>query len=617
VSVEREDGWRVREEWERAVVRPRGTAVAEEAWRAIDPPTLRAESGAGQVTLRWHPAEGAAGYLVYRSNAPDGAYVLLDHGGGDLVKAVPGPAYCDTTGVRDESAWYRLAAIPAADAPPGPMSEPVQARPQSRMAAPVSVVVDASRELGVLPRPWRMVGAEHLSQLLYTQRFQGIEIGTDYLDAFRLVHEELGVGLVRAHSIFHDELGVYREEGDRPIYDFSGIDRVFDQLRELGIRPVIELSFMPRALARDPTRIVFKYRGIVSPPKDWRRWRDLVAALAQHLVDRYGLDQVSSWAFEVWNEPNLEGFWAGSRSEYFRLYDESAAAIKSVSSRLRIGGPATAAAAWIGDMATHVLMDRVPLDFLSTHIYGTLPLDIEATMRNMELPPVPVWWTEWGVSPGHFRSVNDAAFGVPFILHGMLAAIGRAEYLAYWVLSDHFEELGRPPRLFHGGFGLLTVGNLRKPRYWAIYLLQLLGRQRLAVRLEGDGAESLVNSLAGKAPNGDVQVLIWNGTLDQSKIHGDPLLDREINLQIANLATGPYRLEHFRVDETHSNILSAWQSMGSPDWPNPEGWESLRAANRLETIDPPREVRPRNRALTVSFKLPMPGASFVQLKRLN
>ena len=526
--------------------------------------------------------------------------------------AVPGPSYADTTGRPGVDYWYSVASLSSADGSHGPGSIPVCAA-ATRVAGRIDLEVDAGRVTGTLARPWRMLGSEHLSQLFYGRNEHGLDVGAEFADALRLAQAELGVDRIRAHGILLDELGVYRESDGVPQLDFAGVDRVYDRLLELGLRPVVELSFMPRALARDPNLTVFDYRAIISPPKSWASWRQLVSGLARHLVERYGLDDVASWGFEVWNEPNLEVFWSGTRAEYFRLYDESAAAIKAVDRRLQVGGPATAAAGWIGDFATHLLEVNAPLDFFATHTYGNLPLDVAATAADVGYEPKPVWWTEWGVSPRHFATINDSLLAGPFVLHGMFSAMQRAEYLAYWVISDHFEELGHPPRLLHGGFGLLTVGNLRKPRYWAIRMLQLLGPQRVATAVRGDGAGSLVEALATTGPDGVLQILLWNGTLDQTKADGEALLGRRVRLRVAGVRPGRYRLEHFRVDAKHSNIAAIWISIGSPDWPDARQWATLREKDQLDALVAPASVDVGAGELSLEFHLPMPAMSLLRL----
>ncbi len=177
---------------------------------------------------------------------------------------------------------------------------------------------------------------------------------------------------VRFHGIFDDDVGFYQEDAQgRPEYNFSYIDQIYDGLLANGIRPFVELSFMPGALASTPERQAFWYHPYVAPPRDWDRWEDMIRAFAQHLVARYGIDEVSQWYFEVWNEPNID-FWAGKPKQetYFHLYDVTARALKSVSPRLRVGGPATAQAAWVSAFISHCANGNVPIDFVSTHVYG-------------------------------------------------------------------------------------------------------------------------------------------------------------------------------------------------------------------------------------------------------
>ncbi len=345
--------------------------------------------------------------------------------------------------------------------------------------------------------------------MLSRDRTGGRVIGPEVREALRIAHDELGVRAVRAHAILCDDLGVYTESGGRAMHDFSGVDQVYDQLMEIGLRPVVELSFMPRDLASDPGKTVFSYGAIISPPKDWDRWAGLVRDLAADLTERYGRDEVvSRWAFEVWNEPNLEVFWSGTRED------------KSVHPDLRVGGPSSAAAGWIGELLGHLEGSDLPLDFLSTHVYGNVPLDLRPVLASFGRPGAPIWWTEWGTTPTHFHHVGDTVFAAAFLLRGMASALGRIEALSHWVASDHFEELGRPPELFHGGFGLLSVGNLRKPRYWAMALLGRLGRSRLPVSVRGDGAGGLVEALAARHDDGRIGVLAWNVTLDWDPVPG-------------------------------------------------------------------------------------------------
>ncbi|MFD0524077.1 GH39 family glycosyl hydrolase [Paractinoplanes durhamensis] len=236
-----------------------------------------------------------------------------------------------------------------------------------------------------LHRIWQeMVGSEHLSHLLQTDTTGGRPIGAELREALRRVHDELGVRSVRAHAILGDDLAICRDDG----FDFRRVDEVYDTVLSLGMVPVVEFGYMPGALAADPSATVFTYRGIISPPADWSRWADLIRAFTAHLADRYGVAELRArWRFEVWNEPNLSVFWSGTPADYWRLYTEAARAIKSVDPQLRVGGPATAAVGWIDDQ----LQVDAPVDFLSTHVYGTLPLDLRPWADGR-----PILWTEWG-----------------------------------------------------------------------------------------------------------------------------------------------------------------------------------------------------------------------------
>ena len=267
---------RARADWEKRIGQRSDTQVDTRKAASLPAPTeLTATAGAGQVTLRWQPVAGAMGYSIQRGESPDGPFVRLEHGGGGDVLAVPGPMYADTTGIAGTQYWYAITSISDVNAPLGELSAPVAARPGTENAQPLTLRIQSGTAAGRLNPVWHMLGSEHLSQLFYSAGPGRSNIGAEFEEALRLARSELGTTHIRAHAILDDEQGVYREIAGVAHYDFTAIDRVYDRLLQLELRPIVELSYMPRDLASTPSATVFTYRGIISPPREWKRWAEL------------------------------------------------------------------------------------------------------------------------------------------------------------------------------------------------------------------------------------------------------------------------------------------------------------------------------------------------------
>jgi xylan 1,4-beta-xylosidase len=604
-----------RTDWERRIYRRlTETTAADAASELPAPEGLASAPGNGFVRLEWQPVHGAAGYVLERGRADDDTDPeIVSHGGSD-VPAVVDTAFADT-GVDDDVTYrYRVGAVLGNEHPVWHWSEPVEGSTSGTPGGEVDVAVDATGDAGELDRVWWLVGSERLTQLRFGDLGNGHPIGPEFTEALRLAHEDLGVTAVRAHAILHDDNRVVSRADDGSLaFDFTIVDDLYDQILALGIHPVVELGFMPAAIAADPTQTVFEYRGIISPPSDWSEWHETVSELASHLVERYGIDEVARWGFEVWNEPNLEVFWTGSQDDYLRLYDEAARAVKEVDTRLTVGGPSTAASEWVEALAAYCEKHALPLELATTHTYGNVPLDFRGVLADHGFADAEILWTEWGVGSTHFGPIHDGVSGAPFVLSGMKSAQHRMSALAYWVVSDHFEELGRPPRLFHDGFGLLTLGNLRKPRYWALHLAAHLGDQVLPTEVGGDGADVLVRAWAARHTDGDekgtIDVLVWNGTVNAELLHGDPRLTRDVTVTIGGLTGTSYAVELARIDEQHSNIRAA---ASDAEWPDEAEWQRLQEADHLhiERID---DLTPESGYGTVTVTLPQPGVVRIRL----
>src|SRR5271170_371974 len=226
-----------------------------------------------------------------------------------------------------------------------------------------TIVIDGSAPARAFPHFWEQMFGSGRAIL---------SLRENYRQDLQAVKQITGFQYVRFHAIFHDEVGVYDEDQQgHPVLNFSYVDQIYDGLLDNGVRPFVELSFMPKKLASRLDYHAFWYKQIVSPPKDYAKWDALITAFGQHLIDRYGIDEIVKWYFEVWNEPNID-FWTGKPAQqtYFELYDHTARALKAVNDRIRVGGPATAQAAWVDALIAHAMQGNVPLDFVSTHVYG-------------------------------------------------------------------------------------------------------------------------------------------------------------------------------------------------------------------------------------------------------
>jgi xylan 1,4-beta-xylosidase len=401
---------------------------------------------------------------------------------------------------------------------------------------------------------------------------------------------------VRFHAILHDEVGVYDEdEHGEPVHNFAYVDQIYDGLLKQGVRPVVEISFMPKKLAFNPDALhPFWYKQNVSPPKSWERWDGLMTHLARHLVERYGIDEVAQWYFEVWNEPNID-FWNGipRQESYFELYDHTARDLKSVNARLRVGGPATAAAQWVTDFLKHTAGNHVPVDFVSTHGYADdtaenlfgpnvdVPMDervckaiqkVRGEIQSSATPGLPLFWTEWNV-PG-MMEVRDTSYVGPALANTIRGCDGMVDMMSFWTFSDVFEEGGPIPKPFEGHFGLRAEGGINKPSFYDFALLHTLGSQRLS--------NVSKNALVTKRPDGTLVAAVWNLVDPDQK--GS---ERTLTIRFSNLPRNA-SISMRRVDADHSNTLAVYKTLGSPVSPTEEQVEKMNLATQLEAPQPLR-----------------------------
>ncbi|HKO11224.1 MAG TPA: hypothetical protein VJV22_04605 [Acidobacteriaceae bacterium] len=427
-------------------------------------------------------------------------------------------------------------------------------------------------------------------------RFFNLAVGSDYPGTLirdnsqaqlRLAEDELGFRYLRFHAIFHDVLGTVRIVDDQTVYDWSGIDRLYDNLLARHIKPFVELGFTPKALASSDNSI-FYWHGNTSHP-DPARWRGLIDAFIRHIETRYGKDEVRTWYFEVWNEPNLSGFWEGAdQNAYFQLYDLTSKTIKSIDPELRVGGPSTAGAAWIPEFLAHVQQSGAAVDFVTTHTYGVdggfldehgktdvklspSPNAIVGDVRRVRqeisaspFPRLPLYFTEWSTSYTPADPVHDSYVSAPYILTKLRQSQGLAQGMSYWTYSDLFEEPGPPPAAFYGGFGLLTRDGIRKPAFFAYKYLHALQGDALA----SSDPQSLI-----AVNKGNLAAVLWDFEQPVQKVSDRTFYTRifsahpaaPVELRTAHLAhRAEYHLLVYRTGFRANDAYSAYLEMGAP-----------------------------------------------------
>jgi xylan 1,4-beta-xylosidase len=473
---------------------------------------------------------------------------------------------------------------------------------------PVVIVVDANAPSHSFPHFWeKMFGSGRAV----------LSLRESYGHDLREVKQVTDFEYVRFHAIFHDEVGVYGEDSqDHPAYNFSYVDQIYDGLLANGVKPFVELSFMPQKLAAHNLLHVFWYRPNVSPPKDWGKWDDLVAAFTKHLVDRYGIDEVAQWYFEVWNEPNLD-FWGGEpkQASYWELYDHSARAVKSVNQRIRVGGPATAQAAWVVAFIKHCADNKIPMDFVSTHVYGNdraedvfgtkedIPRDkmvcraVDKVHRQIEassMPTLPLIWSEFNASYKNESEVTDSTYMGPWLADTIRQCDGLVSIMSYWTFSDVFEEQGVVKTPFYGGFGLIAAGGIPKPAYNAFKLLHKLGSQRINV----DSNSAIVT----RRDDGTLVLALWNYAPPEQAG-----LPKTVTVHFKSAK--PRRAVISRLDREHGDVRPAYEKMGSPRYPTQKQIGELRQAAELPD---PENRKLKDEELTIT--LPAQGLALIELK---
>ncbi len=453
----------------------------------------------------------------------------------------------------------------------------------------------------------------------------GLALHREYFEQLKLVQEEIGFQHIRGHGLFCDDIAIYQEmEDGTPEYNFTYVDRVMDSYKELGLKPFLELGFMPEKMASG-TQTIFYWKGNTTPPASYEAWNKMVQALLEHLCDRYGREEVLTWPIEVWNEPNLPGFWEhADMQEYFKLFKSTFYAVKEVDERFRVGGPAVCGGSdevWIRAFVQFCHDNSIPLDFVTRHHYTTeFPepvghygyaelMKAEDGFANLhttreiidsfpEYKGLEIHITEFNTSYIPNCPLHDTNQNAAFLAQ-QLSRLGEDnESYSYWTFGDVFEEQGVPFAPFHGGFGLVANGCIPKPTFWTFAFFKKLKEKK------GHCIYRDNNAVIMQLDDGTRRGVVWNMTNDRRGY------DFEMTLEMAENEEGCLLTK--TVDEDSCNPLKVWHDLGEPANLTEEETKILQEAAIpfAETV----RVKPRNGKTEVSFPVAENGVVYFEWK---
>lgn len=429
------------------------------------------------------------------------------------------------------------------------------------------------------------------------------------------VQKEIPFEYIRFHGIFCDDMMVYNENEDGTVsYNFTYVDELFDFFLRIGIKPFIELGFIPSQLASNKDQVFFWWKANLSFPKDIDRWVALVKAFTTHLIDRYGIDNVRSWYFEIWNEPNIMGiFWHESKECFYNFFIKTFKAIKEVDSYIKVGGPAIilqgeSGNRWTIDFLKHLKEKQTNIDFYSFHIYPVLSEDdfesyfensdcnnsaefnkvvgsfryadknftkniIESFVKSLEvnkLDNIELFMTEWNSSTNSRDLVHDTCFMAAFMVQNLINISQNIDGAGFWTFTDIFEEFKAGNTTFHGGFGFITHNGIKKPGFYAYKLLNRLGNKVIE---QGEGY------IITKKDN-SFKLLFYNyhhydnlfTCYDTSHISFTDRYNvfesqhtKKVSIELRGLEKGRYYIKTYTLDRENGSAFDIWTNMGAPE----------------------------------------------------
>ena len=499
----------------------------------------------------------------------------------------------------------------------------------------VEIMPDWQNEGRTLRHSWEGLG--NIDQMRWMVR-------KDTLEHLELAHKELNMRHVRAVGIHHDDLfpiaidpkdamlssDVVRKKRN----NWQVVDYIFDNLIDIGINPMYTTAFTPSVMASGE-QYVFQTKCNVTPPKNYNEWAEYITETLKHFKYRYGKQRMDNWYYEVWNEPNLTAFYGGDQAEFFKLWEVTYKAIKNVDPDWWVGGPSTARAEWIEDFLKFTKDKGCYPDYIIAHCYNNdsewaalSPFDgLQADKTNKSpnfLPGVvkgvnklllehsftgEMHWNEWGRSWFPFDEERETANEAAYIVKSMAEVSDKADYFAYWCLSDIYNQAGYGAETFHGNYGMLNLQGLKKPSYFAHQLLCMLGDTRLPVK--SNNTDRLINAVVSKSKEG-FQVLMYS--FQKGFKPGSE--SKQIQTKVALPANiNETHIEVFEINETENNIINTWEKAGSPSYLKYDERAEWENRNTLKKSQKPIKITMENGLSFLNFTMSSPGVVLFQFSK--
>ncbi len=532
---------------------------------------------------------------------------------------------------------------------------------------PVSLTVDLDRRVGEMYPMWAYFGYDEAN---YTYTWEGQKLLTELAElspvpVYVRAHQMLNTAEGNPIGFKWGSTNVYTEDAaGNPVYDWRMMDRIVDTWIERGMKPLMEIGFMPKALSTNPEPYRHDwlpgdpygeiYTGWAYPPTDYEKWGELVYQWVLHSVERYGREEVEGWWWELWNEPDID-YWQGTVEEYLKLYDYTAAAVKRALPTARIGGPHVTGGGYefmrtflehVTSGTNHVTGERgSPIDFIAFHakgspqfIDGRVRTNMQPELRSVdrhfeiiasfpELRDLPVIIGEADPEGCAACSVASGSRQNAYRNGTMYSSYTAASFARMYELADKHRinlqgvtswSFTFPEQPWFDGFRELATNGVDKPVLNVFRMFGMMGGDRVEVRGNAMGADEIIAS-AVRGERADVSalasrdgdeaaIMVWN-------YHDDdlPAPDAAVSLRVENLPARRALLHHYRIDDEHSNAYSLWLEMGAPQQVSRAQHEELEKAGKLELLDAPRYVAVENGTATIEFSLPRQGVSLIRL----